>query len=171
MIGEDRTVTRLILRQQLARCDGIAAGSKSRFREKVHAVDPFDGGRELGGLDIIKREGTTYFTFIDNRTQQELLDHVDPIVATSAEAVKNWAKPIRLLLIDGEHTYEAVNQDFESWTRFLVVGGIVAFDDMTGQYPELVRYYDELMIGSAQYREIFRVGKMKFIQRVAATPP
>jgi predicted O-methyltransferase YrrM len=145
----------------------LAYGSKSRFREKVHAVDPFDGGAELGRLDVIKREGTTYFAFVDNLTRQGLFDYVDPIVARSAEAVKKWAKPIRLLLIDGEHTYAAVKQDFELWTRFLVAGGVVAFDDVTGQYPDLVRYYEELMAGSKEFREILRVGKMKFIQRVA----
>ena len=146
----------------------LAHGSKSRFREKVHAVDPFDGGPELGELDVIKREGTTYFKFVDNLTQQELFDYVEPIVATSTEAVKKWVKPVRLLFIDGDHTYAAVKQDFELWTRFLVVGGVVAFDDVTGQYPDLVRFYDELVSGSTQYRELFRVGKMKIIQRIAA---
>ena len=71
-----------------------------------------------------------------------------------------------MLFRSGEHTYAAVKQDFELWTRFLVAGGIVGFDDVTGQYPELVRFYDELMSGARDYREIFRVGKIKFIQRV-----
>jgi len=145
----------------------LAYGSKSRGREKVHAVDPFDGGPMLGHLDEVKDEGTTYFSFVDHLTKHQLFDHVVPIVATSTQAIKQWEKPVRLLFIDAVHTYPAVKQDFELWARFLVVSGVVVFDDVTNQYPGVVQFYEELIAGSQEYQELLGVGKMKVVQRVS----
>jgi predicted O-methyltransferase YrrM len=47
----------------------------------------------------------------------------------SSEAVRTWNNPIDLLLIDGDHTETGVRQDWESWSRFVVPGGVVIFHD------------------------------------------
>jgi len=143
----------------------LAAGSKSNGREKVHAVDPFDGGPALKEQAVIQEEGTTYHHFIDNLTSVDLLDQVEPIVATSLEAAQRWTRPIRLLFIDGDHSYAAVKADFEAWSPFLVVEALVVFDDVTGGYEGATRYYDELLARDPRYTEVARVGKMKIIQR------
>ncbi len=143
----------------------LAAGSKSKGREKVHAIDPFDGGPMLGELAVIREQGTTYHSFVDNLTSVGLFDYVEPIVATSHKAAQTWSKPVRLLFIDGDHSFDAVKADFEQWSRFLVVDALIAFDDVTGQYEGAERYYNELLQSDDRYREIARVGKMKFIQR------
>ena len=145
----------------------LAEGSKSTHREKVHAVDPFDGGPMLKDLPVIREHGTTYHMFVDNLTSVGLFDYVEPIVATSQEAGESWNKPIRLLFIDGDHAYESIKTDFEIWSRFLVPEGIVAFDDVTGEYEGAKRYYDALLQGDLRYHEILQVGKMKMIQRSA----
>ena len=144
----------------------LAVGSKSAQREKVHAVDPFDGGPLLKHHPVIREQGTTYHSFVDNLTSAGLFDYVESIVATSQQAAQTWNKPIRLLFIDGDHSYDAVKADFEMWSRFLVPEALVAFDDVTGGYEGAKRYYDALLQGDARYREILRVGKMKFIQRL-----
>ena len=144
----------------------LAVGSKSVQREKVHAIDPFDGGPMLKEQPIIREQGTTYHIFVDNLTSVGLFDYVEPIVATSQQVAQSWDKPIRLLFIDGDHSYDAVKADFEMWSRFLVAEALIAFDDVTGGYEGAKRYYDALLQGDQRYREIARVGKMKFIQRL-----
>ncbi len=145
----------------------LAAGSKSTRREKVHAVDPFDGGPALKDRPVIRDEGTTYHAFVDNLTSVGLLDYVEPIVATSQQAAQSWNKPIRLLFIDGDHSYDAVKADFEMWSRFLVVEALVAFDDVASDsYEGAKRYYDEMLHGDKRYHEVARVGKMKLVQRL-----
>jgi hypothetical protein len=47
----------------------------------------------------------------------------------SYNAVKNWQKPFDFIFIDGDHTYEAVRQDFEQWLPLLQTGGFMAFHD------------------------------------------
>ena len=145
----------------------LAAGSKSTLREKVHAIDPFDGGPMLQGLPVIREQGTTYHMFVDNLTSVALFDYVVPIVATSRKAAQSWNKPIGLLFIDGDHSYDAVKADFEMWSRFLVVEAVIAFDDVaSNSFDGAKRYYDELMQSDDRYHEIARVGKMKLIQRI-----
>lgn len=47
----------------------------------------------------------------------------------SSEAVRNWNEPIDLLMIDGDHTESMVEKDWDDWSRFVAVGGLVAFHD------------------------------------------
>jgi predicted O-methyltransferase YrrM len=47
----------------------------------------------------------------------------------SHEAVKEWNQPIDLVLIDGDHNEEAVDQDWNDWSPFVRPGGIVIFHD------------------------------------------
>jgi predicted O-methyltransferase YrrM len=54
---------------------------------------------------------------------------VDWIRARSDEAVRNWSLPIDFLFIDGDHAYEAVRQDWESWSPHVKRGGQVGFHD------------------------------------------
>ncbi len=101
-------------------------------------------------------------------TRAGLFDYVEPIVATSQVAAGTWNKPVRLLFIDGDHSYAAVKADFEMWSRFLVADALIAFDDVvSGSYEGAKRYYDELMQADRGFREIARVGKMKLVQKLA----
>ncbi|MDD2757953.1 MAG: class I SAM-dependent methyltransferase [Patescibacteria group bacterium] len=47
----------------------------------------------------------------------------------SFNVVKNWRQPFDFIFIDGDHTYEAVRQDFLQWFPLLQSGGTVAFHD------------------------------------------
>jgi len=42
------------------------------------------------------------------------------------------------LLIDGNHDYEAVLNDYLDWMKFVKVGGFIAFHDITLPGPEKV---------------------------------
>jgi predicted O-methyltransferase YrrM len=63
--------------------------------------------------------------------------------APSVEAAASWsAGPIRLLYIDGLHTYEAVIQDYRAWEPFLAEEHVVLFDDYL--WAEVQRAVDDL---------------------------
>ena len=47
----------------------------------------------------------------------------------SFNVIKTWNQKIDYLFIDGDHTYDAVKNDFESWFPFVVCGGIIALHD------------------------------------------
>ncbi len=47
----------------------------------------------------------------------------------SFNVVKNWKEQFDFIFIDGDHTYDAVKQDFFQWFPLLQQGGIIAFHD------------------------------------------
>lgn len=66
------------------------------------------------------------------------------IHATSNEAVKNWTKPIDLLFIDGDHSYEGVKDDWENFSPFVKKGGWIYFHDADDTSPGVLRLTTEL---------------------------
>lgn len=103
----------------------LASGSKSRSREKVYAIDPHHGSRVIGK----KFSGPTYKKFLTNLKMARVRNWIVPIRKFSFEASKNWKRPIRLLFIDGNHTYAAVRRDILDWEPWLVKGGVMALHD------------------------------------------
>ena len=51
---------------------------------------------------------------------------------TSADWLKRIlvSRPVDVMLIDGDHTYEGVKQDFELYSPFVRPGGLIAFHDI-----------------------------------------
>jgi predicted O-methyltransferase YrrM len=147
----------------------LASGSKSAKREKVTAVDHFRGSSEhQAGQEkesrVLQEEGTTFPRFQSNMQRLGLGIQVTPLVASSEEAVRDWGKPIRLLFIDADHSYEASRQDFEWWSPFVVPGGMVCFHDI-GHWPGVTRFYQELKESSKQYKERFGVHSIRALER------
>lgn len=147
----------------------LASGSKSVQREKVAAVDHFRGSPEHQAgqsveSKVLIEEGTTLHRFQSNLQRLGLADYAVPLVAPSEDAVRGWSKPIRLLFIDGEHSYEASRRDFELWSPFVVSGGMIAFHDI-GHWPGVSRFYQELIQSTMQFKERFAVQSIRAIQR------
>lgn len=139
----------------------LAYGAKSAGREKVTAIDPFTGspehqpGQEWADSDLAVL-GSTLPVFGENLRKLDLFDHVNPVVSTSADAAKEWNDPIRLLFIDGDHSYEGSKLDFESWTPHVVPGGLVAIHDI-GHWDGVTRFYRELMSTTDDYEEVLEL--------------
>lgn len=151
----------------------LAAGSKSAGREKVVAVDHFCGSPEhqLGqpyACETLVREGTTFHQFQDNLKRCGLFDYVTPVVASSQQAAMQWDGPIRLLFIDGDHSYEESRADFERWNRFVVPGGVVCFHDVD-VWPGVTRFYRELTQDS-RYREVAAVRSLRAVEKASMAP-
>jgi predicted O-methyltransferase YrrM len=47
----------------------------------------------------------------------------------SQEAIKTWKEPIDLILIDGDHSENGVEQDWKDWSPFIRPGGVAVFHD------------------------------------------
>lgn len=71
-----------------------------------------------------------YRSFATDRQQIRLLraDSHDPATLEAARAALE-GRPIDVLFIDGDHTYEGVKRDFEMYGP-LVRGGVIAFHDI-----------------------------------------
>ncbi|NVN51325.1 class I SAM-dependent methyltransferase [Mycolicibacterium hippocampi] len=97
-------------------------------------------------------------------------DHVVAIVGRSPVVARGWRTPLRLLFIDGGHTEEAANRDFDGWARWVDVGGALIIHDVFpdpadgGRAPYLI-YRRALDTG--EFREIRATGSMRVLERAA----
>jgi MMP 1-O-methyltransferase len=100
-------------------------------------------------------------------------DHVVAVVGRSPVVARGWRTPLRLLFIDGGHTEEAANRDFDGWARWVEVGGALIIHDVFpdpadgGQAPYLI-YRRALDTGD--FREVRATGSMRVLERVSGEP-
>ena len=148
----------------------LAIGAQKKSNAKVTAIDHFKGSPEHQpgqpfSSEELKQNGTTFHKFIENINSLGLIDYVDTIIATSEEAVKNWTKTIRLLFIDGNHSYENTKQDFCLWFPFVCNKGIICFHDV-GTWEGCTKFYQELIQSSNKVREIADVLTLRVVQKI-----
>lgn len=95
----------------------------------LHAVDPHTGDRqdlEQSGLHGKPSEAA----FRANIAGAGVAELVTPHVMTSDQLAEEWdGSPLRVLFIDGWHSYDAVRRDIENWVPLLTDGGVVLIDD------------------------------------------
>ncbi len=149
----------------------LAWGAMSTGRERVTAIDHFMGspehqpGQPWECKDIVE-SGSTLARFRANIEKAGVAGHVDAVVAPSLHARKEWTKPIRLLFIDGEHSYEASRADFEAWAPVVVNHGYVALHDV-GAWEGVTRFFQETHAKGGQFKTIAAVNSLRVLQRVA----
>jgi predicted O-methyltransferase YrrM len=104
---------------------------------------------------------STYDEFVGALRSNELEAQVEIHRSYSREAAKGWNRSIRLLWIDGDHTYEGAREDFELFSPFLAKGGIVAMHDALHAYEGPIRVFVERILRSNRF------GPAGFVQSVA----
>jgi MMP 1-O-methyltransferase len=87
--------------------------------------------------------------------------HVDAHRTFSREVAKSWSRPIRLLWIDGEHTYKGAKEDFDLFSPYLSKGAIVALHDALHAFEGPIRVFVEEILRSDRF------GAAGFVQSIA----
>ncbi|AMO58972.1 putative O-methyltransferase [Mycolicibacterium phlei] len=102
----------------------------------------------------------------------ELDDHVVAVVGRSPVVARGWRTPLRLLFIDGGHTEEAAQRDFEGWAKWVEVGGALVIHDVFpnpedgGQAPYHVY---RRALDTNEFREVSATGSMRVLERTGGT--
>ncbi|BBO79781.1 hypothetical protein DSCO28_03470 [Desulfosarcina ovata subsp. sediminis] len=148
----------------------LAAGVVGNTHAKINAVDHFKGSIEHQAgkaceSQVVAEDGTTLGVFKNNIRKAKLEKCVNPIVGASEEIAEIWEKPLRLLFIDGDHSYEGVKKDFEMWSPFIVKSGIIAFHDVT-VWNGVTRFYRQLLSANNCYYEIMRINTLGVIKKI-----
>ncbi len=96
-------------------------------------------------------ETSSYQDFLDNIRAAGVSKHVEPHAAYSNEAAKTWNRPIRILWIDGDHSYEGAKSDLEGFLPHVVPHGVVAYHDALNAFPGPIRVFVEDILGSDRF--------------------
>jgi predicted O-methyltransferase YrrM len=104
-----------------------------------------------------------YYQFISNCVHEDVIDLIEPVPATSRDAVK-FVPDAELIYIDGDHTYLGVLEDLNNYWPKLKPGGVMFGDDYTlklskpranDQYnPEVYKAIDEFVANNNLELEI-----------------
>ena len=112
----------------------LARGLAGKFHPRLCCIDPFDAsgdGESAGMYDhrAQRLDNGLRRSFEDNLREVGVRNLVDVRQGRSHEQAQQWYEPIDLLFLDGDHSYEAVRQDFEDWAPKIRPGGYLALHD------------------------------------------
>lgn len=123
---------------------------------KLYCVDPWhDGGPDLRDTEHAKLHAgvTLYDQFIAN--VMPVAGVIAPMRMLSVEAAERFHDhSVSFLMIDGDHSYEAVRDDIRAWLPKMRRGGIIAGDDYG--WPGVMQAVREAFGDDARVRWINR---------------
>jgi len=146
----------------------LASGLALAGRGKVTAVDTFQGSPEHQSDPHLKKilaEGKLFAAFQVMVEQHGLAAHVHPLVGDAHALARTWTNPLRLLFIDGDHSYQAVSRDFADWAKFVVPGGVVCLHDVGG-WEGVTKFYKENLQKNPAYRESVGANSLRAFVKV-----
>lgn len=104
-----------------------------------------NAARDIGygtvtGIDLFEGDHLTGYrnthAFVLEWIEVLSLKNIELIKGDFQKIAQNWNRPINILHIDGDHTFEAVQRDFQSWSGFVQDDGIILFHDINVPHPE-----------------------------------
>jgi predicted O-methyltransferase YrrM len=96
-------------------------------------------------------DASSYQDFLNSIRTAGVSNHVESLVAYSTDVAESWHRPIRLLWIDGDHSYDGAKKDLDNFFPHLVPGGVVAFHDALNAFPGPIRVFVEDVLGSDRF--------------------
>ncbi len=118
-------------------------------RGPVVAIDPHNSPILLDHSGAAK--ASSYQEFLHALKSNSVEQFVEPLVDYSTEVAKSWNRPIRILWIDGDHSFKGASDDLNSFLPYLVPNGVVAFHDALNQFPGPVRVFAEQVLTSDRF--------------------
>ena len=83
----------------------------------------------------------------------------------SSDLAENWSRPIRMLWIDGDHTYDGVSSDFKYFSPHLATNGIIAIHDVMHGFRGPDKVFIENILQSDQFAAAGIVGSIGWAQK------
>lgn len=115
----------------------------------VNAVDPMTAPSETD--PDLRGQASSFDDFTRNITEHDVADRIRFHKTFSFELAKTWKNGLRLLWIDGDHTYTGTKLDFDGFAPHLVDKGIVAIHDTLHEFEGGARVFLESVLRSPNF--------------------
>ena len=124
----------------------------------VYGIDTFEGDDFTG-----KTNGYNYDYVLSKREKLFMNENVTFIKGYFNDVAKTWDKKIDILHIDGDHSYDAVKNDFETWSKFLNDDGVVLMHDTCvetafGNEYGVKRFFEEIDLPKCTFTHTYGLG-------------
>ena len=108
--------------------------------------------------------GSSWAEFTANVERAGISQVIEAHRAFSTDMAANWTRPIRLLWIDGNHTYAGAKADFDGFMPSVIPGGVVAFHDALHPFTGPIRVFIEDVLRSDKFGAAGFVGSIAWAQ-------
>ena len=115
----------------------------------VVAIDPHAGLSYLG--PHMPQQSPTFDEFLASLKGAGVEHKVEFHRAFSRDVASSWNRPIRLLWIDGDHSYKGCKEDFDLFSPHLADGAVVAFHDALNAFDGPIRVFVEEILRSNRF--------------------
>jgi predicted O-methyltransferase YrrM len=129
---------------------------------RIYAVDPMTAP-SVTDPDLRGQE-SSFTDFQRNLAVHNVADAIEFHRTFSFKLAENWERPLRLLWIDGDHTYKGTKLDFDGFAPHLSDGGIVAIHDVLHDFEGGVRVFLEDILLSPHFGACGFVGSIGWAQ-------
>jgi predicted O-methyltransferase YrrM len=136
----------------------LAMGAK-HSGARVYSIDPHEeftgvAGGKYGPPDLARK--------IENIAKFQLGKIIFPICMNSHDVGKIWSKPIDVLWIDGDHSFEGVKGDYDLFSPFVKKNGLMLFHDsaMEGVKKTIS------MIDPVLFKKLFQIDSMTAFEKL-----
>jgi predicted O-methyltransferase YrrM len=141
----------------------LALGAIVGRRESVVAIDPFAGGTGDEGSERSHAVPDVLSVFRHNMERVGVASRIIVEVTSDVTALaRTWQHgPIRLLFVDGLHTYDAVTEQLNAFESLLAPDAVIVLDDyFPPEFPGVRRAADEFFGSRAARWKRINVNRM-----------
>ena len=144
----------------------LALAAKLRG-EKVVCIEHFFGdGKGREELLSTSPGKNSFSEFAYNLKNNDLYDNTIILAVDSTRAAEIWNKSIKMIFIDGEHSFKAVNNDFRLFERFVLVGGFVCFHDVDAEMKNEIATLIKQIASEGSYNFLGINGSVGILQKL-----
>ena len=124
-------------------------------------------------VDPVSGRFDTLPTFRRTLDAAGLDDTIVAVVGKSPVVARGWRTPLELLFIDGGHSEEAAQADFDGWAKWVAIGGALVIHDVfpdprDGGRPPYHIYCRA--IDSGDFTEVSATGSLRVLERTRGVP-
>jgi len=136
----------------------------------IHAVDPLEDWGDMieDGQGKLSARALLDKNFADLAVTHKIKVHQN----FSQVVAPTWSEKLRVLWIDGDHSYRGALQDFENFSPHLAPGGVIAFHDVMTAF-ECGRVFLDKVVKSSRFHKVGICGSIgwgQFTDRAASNP-
>ncbi len=117
----------------------------------IVAIDP----HTFHNVELVEHRSTpgatSYDAFLNNLETAGVSSSIEVHRAFSSEVAAAWNRPIRLLWIDGDHSYPGAKSDFDGFFPHVLPNGFVALHDALHEFAGPIRVFVEDMLRSDRF--------------------
>lgn len=141
---------------------GLASVARHYGSGPIVAVDPHTSPSSTD--PDLKGATSSFDEFQSSLKAAGVEDSVEVHRAYSGDLAKTWTRPIRLLWIDGDHTYAGARADLDLYKPFLVDGAIIALHDALHPFDGPIRVMVEHILTSDNFGPVGFAGSIAWAQ-------